>query len=69
MKFRPIKNTFVIAPLFSLVQNVQQPDYSVPPKSAWQARLREHKGGPGSIIMSSRDENLELAYLLGVSGL
>jgi hypothetical protein len=40
----------------------QRPDYSVLPKSSWHARLKEHKGVPGNIVVHPGGENLELGY-------
>jgi hypothetical protein len=45
----------------------KRPDYSVPPKSSWHSRLKEHKGVLGGITVHPGGENLELAYLPRVS--
>jgi len=55
--------------LFSLLQNIQQPDCSMPPKSSWHAHLKEHKCVPGSITVHPEGEILELASLPGVFGM
>ena len=37
-------------------------DYSALPKSSWNARLKEHKGGLGSIIIHPGGENKEISF-------
>jgi len=49
-------------PLFSRPQNAQRPDCSVLPKSSWHARLKEHRGVPGDIVVHPGGKNLGLGY-------
>ena len=63
------RNTFAVLPSFSRPRNAQQFDYSVPPKSSWHDRLKEHKGDLGGITGHPGGENREHADPPKVSGM